>query len=93
MSHQQLHASAPASSAPPVSPLQFVLGEDGRWRGGAYVLGPGRAGFSIPIVDIFREGIHAHRTVGQRSLEDAKGWARGDAVRLGIEDMGQRSLL
>lgn len=73
--------------------LQFVKGEDGRYRAGAYVLGPGRVGFDIEVVDIFREGVHAHRTAGSRCLVDAMAWASADAVERGIMDKGQQALI
>jgi hypothetical protein len=83
-------ASAAASSQPP---LQFVRGDDGRWRAGVYVLSPGRVGFDIQVVDVFREGVHVHRPAGKLALENAIDWARDDAARLGNVNMGQRALL
>jgi hypothetical protein len=85
-----------SANSPPAPPLlHFVLGEDGRYLAGPYVLAPGKstAGFGIELMDVFCEGVHVHRSAGRLRLEDAIAWAREHAAAHGLAHKGQQALI
>jgi hypothetical protein len=66
------------------APLVFEQGEDGRWRAGPYTLSPGRVGFGIEVMEIFRDGVHLHRTAGKKCLPDAIAWVENERAEAAL---------